>query len=319
MARPGDEHFVTLFDAFFLPQGLALHRSLLRHCPHAVLWVLAMDEAVERHLKALALPRLRVVALVDVETPALLAVKVQRTRGEYCWTMTPWVFRTVFDQDPSARRATYLDADVAILSDPVVPLEEMAARGQSVLITPHAYAPQYADFAEHSGIYCVQFLTVVNNPEGLAVVDRWRDQCLEWCFARKEPGRFGDQMYLDTWPRDFPCVHVVDDPWRFLGPWNHRHAVLGLGRRSGFVTYHFHGLRCQAGRRIQVNLGYRLGPGFQTIARNYLQDLGVARRLMAGVGAPWPVQAPLPGRWQSIKDVLKQWLGMLHLAQVPEV
>ena len=39
------EHFVTLFDAAFLPQGLALHRSLRRHAGDFTLWRVCVDEA----------------------------------------------------------------------------------------------------------------------------------------------------------------------------------------------------------------------------------------------------------------------------------
>ncbi len=109
----GCEHFVTLFDASFLPIGLALYSSLKAHAQPFRLWVLAIDEGVERHLARLGLPDLTVIPLRSFETPALLAVKPGRTRAEYCWTMTPFTCQAVFDRDPSAQRATYVDADVS--------------------------------------------------------------------------------------------------------------------------------------------------------------------------------------------------------------
>ena len=38
------EHYVTLFDSLFLPQGLALHASLQQHAGEHRLWVLCVDE-----------------------------------------------------------------------------------------------------------------------------------------------------------------------------------------------------------------------------------------------------------------------------------
>ena len=105
------EHYVTLFDSFFLPQGLALHKSMERHAGSFRLWVLCMDVAVLEVLQKLDLPNVALINLADVETPALRQVKPLRTVGEYCWTLTPFTFGFVFDRDASAQRVTYVDAD----------------------------------------------------------------------------------------------------------------------------------------------------------------------------------------------------------------
>ena len=97
------EHFVTLFDASFLPIGLSLYRSLEAHARPFRLWVLAVDDEVERHLARLALPHLSVIPLRSHRDAALLAVKPGRTRAEYCWTMTPFACQAVFEQDPSGQ------------------------------------------------------------------------------------------------------------------------------------------------------------------------------------------------------------------------
>src|ERR1700722_19809278 len=68
------EHFVTLFDASFLPIGLALYHSLVAHARPFRLWVVAIDDDVEQHLGRLALPGLMVISLSSLETPQLLAV-----------------------------------------------------------------------------------------------------------------------------------------------------------------------------------------------------------------------------------------------------
>jgi len=84
------EHFVTLFDSKFLPLGMALHDSLMTHAQPFHLWILCMDEMVEKQLKQISLSHVTLIPLKEIETQELLAVKPGRTQGEYCWTLTPF-------------------------------------------------------------------------------------------------------------------------------------------------------------------------------------------------------------------------------------
>jgi len=98
------EHYVTLFDSLFLPQGLALHASLERHGRPYTLWILCVDTDACHVLKKLALPHVRLLELDRLETDELRLVKPTRTRGEYCWTLTPFAPRFVFEADETVRR-----------------------------------------------------------------------------------------------------------------------------------------------------------------------------------------------------------------------
>ena len=98
------EHFVTLFDSTFLPQALALHASMKRMVPSFRLWMLCVDDLAHELLTRLALPHCSLLKLSALETPELLSVKPLRGRGEYCWTLTPFASRFVFEADPSVRR-----------------------------------------------------------------------------------------------------------------------------------------------------------------------------------------------------------------------
>ena len=83
------EHYVTLFDSLFLPQGLALHTSMQRHVKNYTLWILCVDDEAHRVLTQLRLPNVRLLQLSQLETEDLLLVKPGRSKGEYCWTLTP--------------------------------------------------------------------------------------------------------------------------------------------------------------------------------------------------------------------------------------
>jgi len=272
------EHYVTLFDSLFLPQGLALQSSLERHARPYTLWVLCMDEDTREVLGRLRLPNVRLMKLADVETAELVGVKRERSSVEYCWTITPFTPRFVFGADPAARRVTYLDADLWFQHSPAPIFREFELSGKQVLITDHAYTPEHDQTTTH-GRYCVQFLTFTR--EGGEVVRQWwEERCIEWCFARPENGKFGDQKYLDDWPERFgDQVHVLQHAEWTRAPWN---AAESSDEKALF--FHFHGLRLLADDKVNLG-GYPLSPSLiQTFYAPYLDHLARAVGALRALG-----------------------------------
>jgi hypothetical protein len=258
------EHFVTIFDSLFLPQGIALHRSMQRHIDNFILWVICVDHDTYRVLNQLNLPSVRPLDLHKLETAELLSVKANRTRGEYCWTLTPFAPRFVFESDQSVLRVTYVDADIWFRKHPALIFTELEQTEKSVLITDHSYAAIY-DQSAVSGQYCVQFITFVRQ-RSEPVRKWWQDRCIEWCYARSEDGKCGDQKYLDDWPSRFSAeTHVLGNKELALGPWNASRFPYGQS-----VFYHFHGLRLTSDR--SVNLGSFMLPRV-VIDKNYKKKL----------------------------------------------
>jgi hypothetical protein len=273
------EHYVTLFDSSFLPQGLALHRSMIRHAGNFTLWILCVDDIAYSVLSRLALDKVRLLMLSDVETDELRSVKPGRSRGEYCWTLTPFAPRFVFEAEPTVRRVTYLDADLWFRRSPAPIFQELDAAGKHVLITDHAYAPEY-DQSEEYGQYCVQFMTFVRN-HGEVVRKWWEQRCIEWCFAKIENGKFGDQKYLDDWPERFPKdVHVLQHQEWTLAPWNSIRFPY-----SGAIFHHFHGLRLVDDENFVLADYYAVPPKvFKYVYIPYLTDLKSGCVLLNSVG-----------------------------------
>lgn len=292
------EHYVTLFDQGFLANGLALHRSLRRHAGEFVLWVLCLDDTSHDVLTRLGHPDLRPIRLSEVETPQLRSVRDGRTRAEYCWTLTPFTPDIVFDREPEATRATYIDADMWLSRNPAPIFGELTATGAACLITEHAYAPEFEQAIQY-GIYCVQFMPF-ERARSAGIRRWWQDRVIEWCFAEPSEGRFGDQKYLDDWPQRFGAdVHVLQERSWTQAPWN---ATRFAAQEA--VTYHFHRLRTVSSDEVLVGL-YRLPHAHvDTIYRPYLTDLRAAYADLAEVGYTPAPQARLRRGLPGLKDRL---------------
>jgi len=308
------EHFVTLFDSNFLPMGLCLHNSMMEHAQPFHLWIICMDALVERQLRQLNLLHVSLIPLQEVETDVLLGAKIDRTQGEYCWTLTSFTPRFVFDRDENISRVTYLDADICFFDSPRILLKEFEASGKDVLITEHGYAPEYYQTTS-SGRFCVQFMTFRRTEGGLKVMKWWQERCLEWCFFRCEDGKLGDQKYLDDWPERFAGeVHVLRQVEKTLAPWNVRYFKT-LYPLAQPVFYHFHSLRIVSTKKVLLYLGYQVGHG-RDLYNSYLRALKEALSIMREEGMPIPVRAPNKQTFYILRVVRHVLLGKAKHASI---
>lgn len=304
------EHYVTLFDSLFLPQGLALHRSMERHCNLYTLWILCVDQDAFNRLQILNLPNVKLLNLNDLEDAELRQVRASRTAREYCWTLTPISVRFVFEADQLIQRVTYLDADTWFRKDPKPIFQELEASAKEVLITDHSYASEY-DVSAESGQYCVQFVSFTRGA-GEQVRAWWESLCKEWCYAKVEDGKFGDQKYLDQWPILFErLVHIAQNKEWFLAPWNATRYPYGNS-----IFWHFQGLRLiKGGSRWRAFFGTYPLPKVvrEYVYSPYLKDLRQSIDLLIAAGIPVTSQLEMSYVFQ-VKNFLRGILNLRWLA-----
>src|SRR5262249_48510221 len=132
-------HFCTYFDRNYLPRGLALHRSLVRHARPFVLHVLCLDEPTFTYLSGLNRPDVRAISLTDFleRDPELTGAKSNRSLIEFYFTCTAPLALYILDSDPAIDLVTYLDADLFFFSDPTPIIRELGQH--SVLIVGHRF------------------------------------------------------------------------------------------------------------------------------------------------------------------------------------
>ncbi|OHD78779.1 MAG: hypothetical protein A2355_06810, partial [Spirochaetes bacterium RIFOXYB1_FULL_32_8] len=257
--------FCTLFDSHYFSRGLAAYQSLKKNCNNFHLYIFAFDDLSFKILQKMNLEYVTVISLHDFEDEKLLAIKSTRSIAEYCWTCTPSVIKYVLD-NYKVDSCTYIDSDLYFFSDPSELFNE--EKNCSVMITEHRFSENYKKY-EINGIYNVQFMYFKNDLKGKNVVSWWRDRCIEWCFAKSEDGKFGDQKYLDDWTTRFKGVHVMQNTGGGVAPWNVQSYIYSLANDELFQTekssenqtkvvfYHFHNFKLYK-QGLAKTIGYPL-------------------------------------------------------------
>jgi hypothetical protein len=280
-------HYCTYFDRNFLIHGMALARSLRTHDSKSVLWILCLDDFTYQYLEDCNDPAIRPVPLAELESadPALRAAKEDRSLVEYYFTLSPCWPRHLLRENPTMERVTYLDADLFFYGSPEPVFAEMGER--SVFVTEHRY-PEFLQHHARCGRFNVAILSFRNNAHGLRCLDRWREQCLDWCHDRVEDGKYADQGYLDEWPAllgDELCIS--NRAGVNLAPWNWpAHQIETRGRtilidRQPLEIFHFARFRPYVGSFLfqsgQLEYGIMPWRVRQAIYGPYWRALTVAR------------------------------------------
>jgi hypothetical protein len=240
--------FCTLFNQAYLPQGIALYRSLERTAKSGfLLYVLCMDRQTAAVLTRLDFERMKIIQLDEIEDDVMKSLKMKRGVGEYCFTCTSPLLLHILEKTDPGTVVTYVDADIAFLSDPSAIIQELGSG--SIYIHEHDFAPRYANLASVSGRFNVGVSCFRNDAQGRACLQLWKSQCFEECVMDFSAGKCGDQNYLDEWPDLYSALVVSANPGVGLGPWNVEKrqiesmngTVLAVGHAA--VFYHYHSLR----------------------------------------------------------------------------
>lgn len=274
-------YFCTLFDSNYLSRGMVMYESLKRCCPDFHLYIFAFDDQSFDFLIRQNLSDATVISLKEFEDEELLRIKPTRSKAEYCWTCSSSTILYCIAKY-NLSHCTYIDADLYFYSNPAVLIQEMG--DNSIMITEHRYSPQY-EKSIASGKYCVQFITFKNDEYGIKTLKWWRDRCIEWCYARFEDGKFGDQKYLDDWTTRFEKVWVMQNFGGGLAAWNvQQYNFFDRGgdlwgmeiktkKEFPLVFYHFHYVRFYENDLVELGRRELSKQTLSLIYKPYIQKL----------------------------------------------
>jgi len=301
--------YCTYFDHNYLARALLTIRSLRLYDTSTRIYILALSDLCETVMRELALPNVEIIPLPMLEQayPELAALKLERTRMEYYFTLTPFLPHYVFAATP-ADRVTYLDMDLYFFSSPKPMLDSLGQA--SVAITPHRFSFEYR---EHFifGLFNVAWITYRRCAEGLDCLNSYKADCTSWCHDRLEDGRFGDQKYLDSWPQRYSSLRIIEHKGINLAPWNVDNYDLRMKNQKlmvdgePLVFYHFSGMGTRPDASADTYVATRPGAGRDVLIRHvvkpYLRRLENQR---ANLHQRFPALAPaeVEIRYECRKD-----------------
>ncbi len=256
------QNYCTLFNINYLARGINLYNSINKVSKNFKLYIFAFDDLTLNYLRDLKLKNVVIISLKEFEDIKLKIAKKKRTQTEYFWTCTGSTILFLFKKY-KIKSCTYLDADLYFYKDPKILIEEK--KNTSCIITKHNYSAKY-DQTKKSGIFCVQFMFFKNDKIGNKILKDWRKQCLKWCFNRFENNKFGDQKYLDNWPKKYENIHILQNLGGGVAPWNvQQYKLLNKSKLQNrndklnfdLIFYHFHNLKFVNSEITYIG-GYRI-------------------------------------------------------------
>jgi hypothetical protein len=251
----------------YYARGLTLYESMMKHTSEEFqLYVLCLDEKAEQLIQKQGKSNLIPIKLSDLEAQdsELLACKQHRSIVEYFFTLSPCLPLYLF-KNFHIDSVCYLDSDLYFFDDPSLIYKE--SKGKSIFITEHNF-PKEQQHLEAYGKFNVGCQVYLNNETGNKCLERWRAQCIEWCYDKLEETRFADQKYLDEWPSLYKNeLRISTHEGINLAPWNLvtynievKDKAVRINNKP-LIFFHFQGLRYLGGKWFSHSLSrYNLKP-----------------------------------------------------------
>jgi hypothetical protein len=226
-----------------------LYNSLKSYCKQFELYVLCLDNITLEYflVNPDSFPEIKTISIEEIEESdkEFKECKTNRSKIEYYFTLSPCLPLYILKRYNISHICS-LDADIKFFSSPEIVFSLLDK--YSILITPHNFSPELKSL-ELYGRYNVSFQIFKNDKSGLDCLEKWRTQCIDWCYDRLENGKYADQKYLDAWVVDFNGVSQIDNIGVGVAPWNlnsysitNREGQIFVNNTK-LICYHFHGLR----------------------------------------------------------------------------
>jgi len=215
--------------------------SIFTHDPSAHLFILCLDRHTYELFTKRTSDKITLIKLHTLEDsiPELRDAKSNRTITEYYWTLTPCIMHYLIFRTEACSTLTYLDADQYFYGDPKSIFKEIG--DANIAIMPHRFPDELNELNTH-GKFNVSWLTFRNSVEAMICLKWWMTSCIEWCYAKVDGSRYGDQKYLDQFSSQFQGVHEIQHKGCGLAPWN----LSTFNYDCEIILFHFQSFRIRS-------------------------------------------------------------------------
>ena len=242
-------NFITLFNYNFTT-GLVYDKFSEKKFK-CFISIVCLDDEVFNFLQKKDFDFVELIKVKDLEKIMKYDYRNQRSFIEYCWMLTPFLFKYIFEKDKDIKQLTYVDADVFFFKSLKPIFEEFRSSNKDIFITEHGYHKNH-DKTNQSGKFCVQFLTFKNNKEAEKVRNEWELKCIESTAIDYKRNILGDQKYFDDLYNKFSTSFCVSKNLNFYqAPW-----TLNRFKPEDAILFHFHSLRVE--KRVRLFSYYDL-------------------------------------------------------------
>ena len=296
--------YVTHCDGNYITRVISLEDSLRKNGDSRTLYIIAHDKATRVQIESLNLKFSRVVELSELEQqyPELRVAKMNRSRIEYIFCLTPFVVSYAHSISGSSM-VTYLDADLYFFKSPEFALEGFSENA-NVSIIEHYFHPKYVHLSEY-GTFNVGWIAFRMQKDGNSTLDWWRLACIESTSTTVSEKVYADQKYLNEFSSQFNETQVNVKQGLNIAPWNiENYLQKNIGETealSNLVFFHFSGLRIYRKIIVLGLSGYSFTPSRQIkrqVYKPYAKSLNEA-------GKKLNLNPQIDSRKYKLREIIK--------------
>lgn len=245
-------HFAIVTSREKVYQSLALIDSIRQSGDDSPIHILADCQEVA-HILEYRIKRHHLVLIYLLEKTIraeVLDLFYQRARREFFWTLKPVFMRGILQKIEHLDSLTYIDSDIVTYAHLT---DYLAHFNYAVFITeeeqnnPSATEEELEQNIKHTGRFNSGLLSFKKCDIGEVSLSFWEKKCIESCEINSTT--FGDQKYLDLFPKMFHHIYVDPGYTINVGKWNLRgkdvKCVDGKYKinNQNLIAYHFSGFR----------------------------------------------------------------------------
>ncbi|WP_273126478.1 glycosyl transferase [Bacillus weihaiensis] len=210
-------NFAVIMSKDYLLKGLALYESIYQKMKNFHMWILTMDKPTYSLLREMNLTNVSLIQLEELEDDRLLSVKKERTLNEYCWTLKAPLCEYILTKTKEIDHIIYCDSDMYFFNSPLTLLKEW--KYYSIFLTKQNGT---AELERVHGQYQAGLIGFKRDEMASMILDWWKEKCLDQCSNdyHAQYDSWGDQKYLESIPKLFSNIKIIDNIGMNVAPWN---------------------------------------------------------------------------------------------------